>query len=367
MKKLYGPRGRNTQENMSIFTSISAQERIDFTKNLAIMLKSGVPINEALFSIAEQSRARAFKESITRVQKSVEKGTSLSGAIEKEKRAFDKVFTSLIVSGEASGTLPESLSFLSNWLERNNDLRKEISAATLYPKLVLGATFLLGGGLAVFILPRLTPLFSQLHVELPFTTRFLLALTQFLENFWVVSLVFVVGTVVGVTYLGRYYLPVRKFFHLLSIRAPFFGSIFISYQLALLFELLGTQYKSGIPIVDSLHITAEAATNIHYSRSLAMIKEHVSRGSPLSKCMKEFPKLYPANVINIIAAGERSGTLEESFKYLAEFYSKEVSTKTKKLPTIIEPMLLVFIALAVGFVALAIISPIYELTGSINR
>ena len=351
---------------MRILKNVSSQELVDFTKNLQVMLKSGITLNEALASLADQAKSAAFGKIINRVKSEIEMGTSLAVALSKEKKVFGRVFIALVKVGEASGTLEENLLFLADWLERDYDLRQEIKAATLYPKFVLTATVLLAGGLAVYILPRLVPVFEQLRVELPAPTRILLAFSLFVEKFWFAVLLGIIGVIVVFVMLNRIS-SIRRFFHGLYLTTPFVGTLVTDYQLALISQLLFTLFKSGLSISESLAIVSEGATNIHYQRSLEDIKNRADKGTPLSRGMADLPKLYPKNMVNIVAIGEKTGSLDDSFGHLSEFYTKEVSRKTKKLPTILEPALLVFIALAVGFVALSIIMPIYELTSGLSR
>lgn len=350
----------------NIFSKISSREKVDFSKNLAVMLKSGIAIDEALDSLADQAKSKAFSGIIYKIKSEVEMGTSLSESFAKEEKVFGKVFISLLKAGEASGTLDENLSFLADWLERDHDLRQEIEAAMIYPKFVFSATLLLGGGLSVYILPKLVPLFDQLRVELPLATRLLLAFSLFIEKFWYLALAGIIGMIAGFVLLNRIKF-VQRFFHLLYIKMPFIGGLMVSYQLALVSQLFSTLFKSGMAISETLEITSEAATNIHYQESVKKMEGRVSQGTTLSQAMRDYPKLYPKNMISIVAVGEKSGALDNSFTYLSEFYLKEVKNKTRKLPTIIEPALLIFIALMVGFVALAIIMPIYELTSGLSR
>lgn len=351
---------------MSLFSQVSGQDRVDFAKSLAVMLKSGITINEALSSLAEQAKSRYFRAVIFRVRDDIEHGTALSIAFGKEKKIFGLVFIGLIKAGEESGTLEENFQFLAEWLDRDEDLRREISAATLYPKLVFSAAMLLGGSLAVFILPRLVPLFSQLDVELPLITKILLAISLFVQDHWLASLLTFAAIIVGFVFLNRI-LSVRRIFHLLYLRMPFLGGMLRNYQLALITQLFSTLFKSGLTVNASTHIVGEVVSNIHYRESIEKIQKNIEKGTTLSKSMERYPKLYSKTVINIIAVGEKSGSLANSFEYLSEYYSKEVSTQAKKMPTIIEPMLLILIALVVGFIALSIILPIYKLTGSITR
>lgn len=351
---------------MGILTGISTQERVNFAKNLAIMLHSGIAINDALDALSQQSTSGRFKRNITEVQKDIENGTSLSSSFRKQERAFGSIFVSLIEAGERSGTLQGNLQFLAEWLSRSADLHREVSAAMLYPKLVFGASILLGGGLAVFILPMLVPLFSELDVDLPGITVTLLAISLFVQQYWYWCALAVAALVALLLLLNRVH-AIRCVFHSIYIRLPFFGVFLRNYQLALVTQLFGTLLKSGLSLNESIGIVAASASNEEYKTALQEIRVRTERGTSLSESLLEYPLLFPAIVRNIIAVGEQSGTLVESFLHLSDFYTKEVNVQAKKLPTIIEPLLLIFIALIVGFVALAIIMPIYELTGSISR
>lgn len=347
------------------FNTITNQEKIELVKNLTVMLKSAIPIDEALQSLAEQAKSKKLKNIITNIKLDAQKGISLATAFQNEQKHFGNIFTSLVRAGDTSGTLEENLTFLGNWLERNEDLDKEIKNALLYPKIVLIATFLLGGGLTVFVLPRLVPMFTSLHVKLPLVTRILFAISMFIQQYWYFVAFAFAGFIALVMFLNTI-VSIRRMFHWWYLRMPIFGPIIIDYQLALISQILFTLFKSGIPIDEALRITAEGATNTQYKESLRAIIERVMQGVSFGEAMKSYPKLYPTNMMNIISVGEKSGTLEDSFLYLSEFYSKEVSGKTKRLPVMIEPLLLIVIGLVVGFVALAIIAPMYEITSGLK-
>lgn len=339
---------------------------MNFAKNLSIMLRSGISINEALTLLSEQSVSLHFSIIIRRVRDSVENGNPLSAAFLKEVKVFGTIFVSMVKAGEQSGTLQGNLQFLAEWISRSADLRREVAAATLYPKVVFAAALLLGGGLAVFILPRLIPLFTSLDVELPLITKMLLAVSVYVQESWLPSISVVLLSVLGFTYINRIRV-VRKVFHSGYLRVPLFGALLKNYQLALITQLFSTLLRSGLTLNEAVEIIAHAATNICYEEALHQIQTSVERGTTLSASMGAYEFLFPKIVANIISVGEKSGTLVNSFEYLSEFYTKEVNAETRQLPTIIEPILLVFIAGIVGFVALAIITPIYELTGNISR
>ncbi len=351
---------------MYIFSHTSIQERVDFANNLSVMLKSGISINEALGSLGDQSDAPYFKKIMYRLRTDIENGTLLSDAFKKEAPTFGPIFVSMIKAGEQSGTLQNNLLFLADLLARSSDLKREVNAATLYPKMVFSAAVILGGGLAVFILPRLTPLFEGLNVELPLMTRVLLSISVFIQQYWLFTLLGIIAFCLAIIYSNRVQ-AIRRVYHLIYIKLPFMGTLLRNYQLAFISQLFGTLIKSGLTLNDTVDIVSHAVTNIRYQEALKKIKEGAEKGANLSATMKNYEGLFPKLMISIIAVGEKSGTLGNSFGYLADLYTKDVSNRARKLPTIIEPLLLVFIAIMVGFVALSIIMPIYELTGNISH
>ncbi|MBP9821745.1 MAG: type II secretion system F family protein [Candidatus Pacebacteria bacterium] len=231
---------------------------------------------------------------------------------------------------------------------------------------MFGATFVMGAGLALYILPKLIPLFSQLRVTLPLATRILLATVAFAQNYWYLIIIGAILLYFGFKALNKIR-SVRKFLHIVYLKTPIVGSIITSYQLALVTRLFEILIKSGVPLRDSIDIISEAVTNVNYEDSLRAMNERVKGGTPLSETMIDYPNLYPKNLVSIIATGEKSGTMEDSLGYLANHYIKEVQLKTKQLPTILEPALLVFIGIVVGFIAIAIIMPIYSLTSGVLK
>ncbi|OHA46305.1 MAG: hypothetical protein A2541_02620 [Candidatus Taylorbacteria bacterium RIFOXYD2_FULL_36_9] len=351
---------------LNFFNKIPLIEQINFAKNLAVLLRGGITINEAVNSLAEQAKPGPMKKILFRIKARLENGVSLNTAIADEEGSFGKIFVSLIKAGELSGSLSENLEFLSIWLERDNNLRKQINSVLLYPKIVLTAVVLLGGGLSIFILPKLVPMFTSLHVELPLITRIVLAISVFTQQYWlwVIVIVFFIWLSIFLIFKIQ---RMRYFYHKSLVFLPYIKEFVVGYQLALFSQLMGTLLKSGISIDESLQIAFVGTSNFYYKKVLQEIMDRLSKGTSLVNTMKEYSELYPPNSMSILSVGENSGTLEESFFKISDFWTKDILDRTKMLPTIIEPVLLVFIALAVGLIALSIILPIYKLTGSLGR
>lgn len=346
---------------MNIYERVSTQEKVDFTRNLALLVKSGTTINEAFSLLAKQSRNPALKRVFEKGKNQIEEGTPIYKVFEEEKH-FDNVFVSFIRAGEESGTLEESLKFLADWMDKQNTLSKEISAATLYPKIIIVFAILMGGGLSIFILPQLVSVFDGMDIALPLPTRILLAFTEFMENY---GLYYVVP---GAVALGAGYFfmwrweRAKRIADVALLRIPVIGGLQKDYQLTIISYLASLLFKSGLTVSQTLDIVLASVTNTQYSDSLRDIRDRVKKGTHLSEALNRYPSLYPEIFVSVVYTGESSGSYEDSFDYLSVFFWDRVTNRTKRLPVVLEPTMLIGIGLMVGFIALAIILPVYEVT-----
>jgi type II secretory pathway component PulF len=345
---------------MAIIEAISAQEKVDFVKNLSLLIRSGKPINESFELLSKQARSSTMIKTLKTAQHKIERGSSISDTFESFPY-FGKVFVSFIRAGEESGTLDENLNNLAEWLERDSTLKKEISSATLYPKIIVVFAVVLGGALSVFVLPQLVPIFGTLDVNLPLSTRILLFVSDLMRD----SALYVFGGL-GCLLISLFFLfklkPIKRWWHGAILKMPVVGVITKEYQLTIISQLITTLFRSGLTINNSLDIIANSVTNIRYREALDKIKERVGKGTGFSETMSEFPHLFPGIFVSIVATGEQTGSYSDSFKYLADFFASRVTERTKKLPTVLEPILLIAIGVFVAFIASAIIMPIYEVT-----
>lgn len=350
---------------MRIFSRIKPEEKIGFVRNLSLMLKAGMSLKEVLELSAKQTDSRDFALILRQIKKEIEKGVSFAQALDKRKDIFDNVFIGLVRAGETSGTLENNISFAAKWLERNHDLKSQIKSATLYPKFIISVALIVGTGLTLYVLPKLVPVFLDLEIELPWPTKILLAISIFIQSFWPWLVIAVFLLIILWNLLSRIK-AIRHFFDCFCLKIPILGQALIDYQLALISQVLATLLKSGLPLAKSLEITSQAVTNICYQKSIKKIQAIVDQGKGLSEALQSFPKLYLNTLTNLVATGEKSGSLDESFVYVSNYYTAEIRNKIKRLPAIIEPVLIVIIALFVAFLALAVIMPIYQLTSRIS-
>ena len=347
------------------FGTVSLSERALFAEHLSVMLKAGLTIVDAL-DIALDSAKGKMKKVLKEVRRSVQSGHSLSDSLAQHPKTFSGLMIHATRAGEASGTLEENLSHVAKQLAKDKELLAKVKGAMLYPMVVLIAAFVLGMVLSFVILPKIIPLFTGLRVELPVTTRALIWFSTFVEAHAKVLLVSIVTGVIVLIWLlkQKFTHPVT---HWLLIHIPLIKGITRGANLARFSRTLGTLLKSGLNIDEAVDITRDTLGNYHYRRALASVSKSIGKGTRISDNLMQFHTLFPIMAIRMVNVGEESGKLDETLLYLAHYYELEVDNSTKALSTAIEPILLLFIGLVVGFLALSIITPIYNITGNVQR
>lgn len=343
-----------------MFTSISAQEKIQIVQNLSLLLDSGVPIHPALTTLAKSRVSPRAQAMLLRLAKGVEDGAKLYILLEKEP-ALDTIFVALVEAGEESGTLSHHLTVLSEWLENEYTMRSNVRAALLYPKIILSTTVLVSFGLATFVLPKLLPIFKGMRIELPWATQVLLGFTTFLQHYWLAILLTVLAVIVSYILLLRV-ASIRFARDSILLKLPVIGALGRAYQLTLSMRIIATLYESGISMPRTLRLASHTSTNAVFECAWKEIADAAEQGETLTVLLERYPHLFYGDVIMLVSVGERTGSYVTIFNRIAEFYSQNIFAVTKRLPSIIEPLLLVVMTVLIGFVAIAIILPIYEFT-----
>lgn len=336
---------------------ISVLEKVTLTKHLGIMLRAGVTLDESLRILEFQARGK-LKQVLRRVRADVEAGKRLADALEAHPRVFNPYFVNMIRAGEESGNLVENLDALALRFGKDYELRQKALSAMFYPALVLTLTFSLGLIISLFVLPRLTSLFRAFDFELPWTTRLLIAASNFMVSYGLFVTVGLIGGIILVMWAARQRF-MAPFMHWLYLHLPIVRNVSRTVNLARFSMVLGSLLKSGIPISLAIPITGNVLGNMAYRRVLTDISPRVDAGEPLSVTLED-SSLFPPFVTRMILVGEETGKLEEVLFYLAEFYESELDITLKNLSTVIEPLLLVTIGLIVAGVTLSIITPIYN-------
>lgn len=349
----------------TFFLRISSQEQIIFVKHLAMMLKAGMSILDSLKMLKKQAGSKSMIKVLDSVITEVANGQFLSSALEKFKSVFGDFFINLIRVGEASGILYENLNYLAIELNKKKELKKKIVGAMIYPLIIVSATFGVTGLMTVYIFPKILPIFKSLNVKLPFTTKILIGVSEFLINYGV----YVILGILIFIILSWILLKIKKIHYIfdrLILILPLFGRMTANYNMSNFCRTLGLLLKSDVKVVEAVSITADTIKNLVYKKELKEIAKDVTKGEEISRRLEEHQKIFPPMVSQMIAIGESTGNLSETLLYLADFYEKEVDDTAKNLSNILEPLLMILMGFLVGFIAISIITPIYEVTQSVK-
>lgn len=345
------------------------EEKEYFIENLGVLLASGMDIIEALESIKSEVKSKALKKIITYLQDDIVGGSSLWEALERTG-LLPKHIISLVKIGEASGRLEQSLDVIVTQQQKTRSFKSKISSAMMYPVFVMVLALVIGIGVAWFILPNLSKVFSQLNLDLPLITRLLLGLGKFLakEGTWAVPSF--IGAVSFIAYF-IFGFPYTKFIgQKLLFVIPGIKKLILEIELSRLGYIMGTLLQSGLPIVDSMDSLSEATPLYDYKKLYARMRDNLEEGKSFTEFFKENKKIrkyIPVPSQGLIMVGERSGKLAKIFLNMGKTYEEKTDLTTKNLSVILEPVLLIIVWLGVVAVAMAVILPIYSLVGGINQ
>lgn len=343
------------------FIHVPLQEKILFTKNLALTLKSGVSLMKGLELLRKQTKNRSLQKVLDVVLKDVEAGMFLSEGLMKFRSVFGDLFVNIIKVAETSGTLPENLIYLGNELEKEHTLRKKVRGALIYPIVILITTIVIATAMVLFVFPKILPLFDNIKGELPLTTRLLIKISDAVANYGIFMLIGAILVFIALKLVLKFP-PVRFLYHRMLLFVPILGRSIVNYNLANVVRTLALLLRSGVKIIEALGVTADAIPNLVYKRELRKAAEEVKTGNFISKYFATSPKLFPTIAVSMIEVGENTGNLNENLFYLAEYYENEVDDFVKNLSGLLEPILLLVMGGVVGFIALSFITPIYQLT-----
>ncbi|MCA9391816.1 type II secretion system F family protein [candidate division WWE3 bacterium] len=345
------------------FGKPSAGQMAIFAKQLSVMVRTGLPVTEAL-GITAESTSGPLKKAILEVLKSVESGTTLADAFDNQPQAFSKLFVSTMRAGEVSGTLEDNLTSLATQLTNEKNLMGKVKSAMYYPIVVVIAAIVMGAIVAFVVLPKMTPIFNSLRIDLPFATKVLLWVANLFQAYGVIIIpAIVIGTLALVTVLAQRF--AQPFTHLVLIKFPIVKRISKNLGLARFCRNLAMLLTSGLNIVEAFETTKDTIGNYYYAKALEKVSWHIGRGGKISESISEYEDLFPKIITRMVEMGEKTGQLEEVLAYLGEYYENEVDVAVRTFSSTLEPLLLLGVGGLVAFIALAIITPIYQLTGGI--
>ncbi|MFZ2523101.1 MAG: type II secretion system F family protein [Minisyncoccia bacterium] len=362
MKNVVNKKAKTSWIKNISFGKLALKEQIFFIKRLSFLIKAGIPILESLNIINDQTKRGPYKNILDSVISDVSNGQYLSTSLAKHKNSFGDFTINIIGFGEATGILSDNLEYLAEELRKKQELRKKIIGSLVYPIIVLLATFAITGFLMLFLFPKITPIFLSIGATLPLSTRVVMKISIFLKNYGSIVLL----TTISITVLIFTLLKKSERFHYLFdsliLKTPVLGEMVRQYNLSNSTRTIGLLLKSGISISEAIPITSKTLSNLVYKKEFEKIAERISKGEQMSVYLKSRPRLFPDISTQIISVGERSGNLSNSLIYLSQMYEAEIEDFTKNLSNMIEPFLMIFMGLLVGFIAISIITPIYSIT-----
>lgn len=333
------------------------------TRQLATMIKAGLPITEALLILRTQTKG-SMQKVIAQILADVEDGESLSSAMSKHTKVFSKTYIALIKSGESGGVLDEVLTHLASDLEKQQEFRGKIKSALIYPAIIVVGMVIVAFVMIVFVIPRLTIIYEQFDVELPITTKLIIALSNFMVSYWPLIMIGIGALVWG---LNAYRKTEKggKMVDDFIFRLPLIGELQRKIILADVTRTLSLMIASGVSIIEALTLTSDIVKNSLIRKSLEDVKSMVEKGFPLAFAFSRHPDAFPFILSQMIAVGEETGKMDEVLAKISHIFEVESDQKLKAITAAVEPVILIVLGFGVAVLVVSIILPIYNLTTQI--
>lgn len=352
-RKKKGKRGRVRLEDMVVIS-----------RQMATMVKAGLPILEGLNILSEQVEKRALKTILGTVEKDVQGGTNLTDSLAKHPKAFDQFFVSMVRAGEASGALDTILEQIAGYLEKVLSIQRKVKSALMYPAAVSTVAVCITTFLLIKVVPVFQDIFAGFDVRLPVPTLIVITVSQFLQTNYIKFIVIIIGLYFAITYwgktkMGRYRIDSFK------LRVPVFGPLLRKVAIAKFTRTLSTLIRCGVNILTALDIVAKTAGNVVIEEAVYKTKFSIQGGESLAKPLAE-SEVFPPMVTRMIDVGERTGALESMLSKIADFYEDQVDAAVAGLTSLIEPLLIVFLGLVVGFIVISMFLPMFKMVQAIQ-
>ena len=342
-----------------IFTGVKTQDVTMFTRQLATLVETGIPLLSALESIKEQTTNAALTKAIIQMISDIRGGASLMEAMAKHPKCFNQTYIHMIAAAEASGKLQEALERLAIILDYEEATKNKIKAATRYPLTVTSALVIAFVVLTMFVLPRYANIYARFNAQLPLPTRILLGINFIFTHYWYIVIILVIGAIVGF----RYYISTVKgrfLWDTFKIKVPIFGQLMLKISISRFMRIAGLMLKSGVPILKVLDHVANVTGNVVISKSILRVKENVNVGKGIAASMKQ-EKIYPPVVVQMISLGEETGKLDELFVKVSNFFDAQIDMMILNMTSLLEPLLISVLGLGVLTMALSVFLPMWNL------
>lgn len=349
-KPLFGSAGK----------TITPKDIAVFSRQLATMIKSGVPIVQALEIIGNGNKNPKMSALVNGLRLDIEGGSSISEALAKHPVQFDELYRNLVQAGESAGVLETVLDTIATYKENTEKLKGKIKKALFYPAMTIAVALIVSAILLVFVVPQFESVFKDFGAELPAFTQIIVSASRFMVSWWYVILIVVVAAIFGTIFLFKRSPAFQHFVDRAILKIPVVGQIMHNAAIARFARTLATTFKAGVPLVEALDSVAGATGNTVYEQAVNRIRDDVSVGYQVNLAMKQVG-LFPNMVVQMTAIGEEAGALDTMLFKVAEFYEEEVNNAVDALASLIEPMIMVFIGIIVGGMVIGMYLPIFKL------
>lgn len=338
---------------------VKASDKMTFTRQLATLIEAGLPLLRALTILTEQSENPTLREMIEDIKNSVQGGASFSEAIAKYPEVFDKLYVSMVKAGEIGGVLEIVLDRLASFAEKDAQLMAKVKSAMVYPMIMVVVAVVVITVLMAFVIPQFTELFGQMGAQLPLPTRILIGISDAIKGFWWA----IFGGMIGLYYGSQAWFKTpagERWRDAMMLKLPVFGELTRKMITARFTRTLGTLIQSGVPILQALSIVKDTTGNVIVGEAMDSVAASVTEGEPLATPLHKLGVFAPM-VTNMIAVGEETGALDQMLIRIADNYDMVVEEAVKAMTSLMEPALIVFMGVTVGFVVLALFMPLFDL------
>jgi type IV pilus assembly protein PilC len=339
---------------------VSERDVTFFTRQLATMLKAGVPLLQSFEIVARGHSNARFSRLMMDVKGRIEAGSSLADAFRQYPAHFDQLFCNLVAAGESSGMIDAILDRLATYKEKILALKSKIKSALFYPSAVVAVAIIVVWVIMIFVIPAFKEVFANFGASLPAPTQFVIDISDFVVSWWWAAFLAIGGGIFALTFMVKRSDTVRFTMDRLLLKLPIIGEILEKATIARWTRTLATMFAAGVPLVESLDAVAGAAGNKVYANATRRIQTDVSTGSSLTNAMTS-TQLFPNMVLQMVQIGEESGSLDAMLTKVADFYEREVDDAVAALSSLLEPLIIVFLGVVVGGLVVAMYLPIFKL------
>lgn len=335
-----------------------------FTRQFSVMIDAGLPLVQCLQILGEQEENKTFQRIILQVREDVESGSSLANAMKKHPNAFNDLYVNMVAAGETGGILDTILQRLATYIEKAYKLKSQVKSAMIYPATVIGIAILVVYIILWKVIPVFASLFTSLGATLPLPTQIVVAASKFVGRFWWLIAALVVA---GAIALRRYYATEngRMVIDSILLKAPILGLVLRKIAVARFCRTLGTLLSAGVPVLESLEITAHTSGNAVIEKAILEVRKQVEEGKSMAEPLKT-TDAFPPMVVQMISVGEATGAMDTMLAKIAEFYEEEVDVAVAGMMKLIEPVMILFLGIVIGGIVIAMYLPMFDLISKIG-